>query len=81
MDECKPLIGGKFIVGGAVHAQELVDMFRNIEKKGVGAPAGAYTRPFFSSTYAVLVTPPRIPLSNGLGGIHAPDVTHKVCSR
>ena len=50
MDECKPLIGGKFIVGGAVHAQELVDMFRNIEKKGVGAPAGAYTRPFFSST-------------------------------
>jgi hypothetical protein len=28
--------------------------------------AGAYTRPLFSSTSAVLVTPPRVPLSNRL---------------
>ena len=29
-----------------------------------GLKAGAYTRPLFSSTSAVLVTPPRVPLSN-----------------
>ena len=41
--------------------------------------AGAYTRPQFSSTYAVLVTPPRVPLSDRLGGKHAPTVSHKMC--
>ena len=43
--------------------------------------AGAYTRPRFSSTSAVLVTPPRVPLSNRLVGSHAPDVSHKMCLR
>jgi len=37
------------------------------------------TRPLFSSTQAVLVTPPRVPLSNRLGGNHAPNVPHKMC--
>jgi len=36
------VIGGKFIVSGAVHAGELVEMFRNIEKKGAGAPGSAF---------------------------------------
>jgi hypothetical protein len=43
--------------------------------------AGAYTRPLLSSTLAVLVTPPRDPLSNRLGGNHAPNVSHKMCLR
>jgi len=55
--------------------------------KGVGdvlagrvEQAWAYTRPLLSSTYdAVLVTPPRVPLSNRLGGNHAPNVSHKMC--
>jgi len=47
----------------------------------VEAEARAYTRPLLSSTEAVLVTPPRVPLSNGLGGNHAPDVSNKMCSR
>jgi hypothetical protein len=34
--------------------------------------AGAYTRPVFSSTSAVLVTPSRVPLSNRLGKIMHP---------
>ena len=34
--------------------------------------AGAYTRPLFSSTSAVLVTPPLVPLSNRLGENYAP---------
>jgi hypothetical protein len=42
-------------------------------------PAGAYTRPLFSSTEADLVTPPRVPLSNTLGGFHAPNVSIKMC--
>ena len=36
-----------------------------------------------SSTSAILVTPPpvpRVPLSNRLGGNHAPNVFHKMCS-
>jgi dynein heavy chain len=33
--------------------------------------AGAYTRPLLSSTLAVLVTPPHVPLSNRLGDNHA----------
>ena len=41
--------------------------------------AGAYTRPLFSSTLAVLVTPSRVPLSNRLGENHAPNVSHKTC--
>jgi len=45
------------------------------------AAAGAYTRPLFSSTKAVLVTPPRVPLSNRLGENHAPNVSHKMCLR
>jgi uncharacterized protein involved in exopolysaccharide biosynthesis len=43
--------------------------------------AGAYTRPHFSSTSAILVTPPRAPLSNRQGGNHAPNVSHKMCLR
>ena len=43
--------------------------------------AGAYTRPLFSSTYAVLVTPPRFPLSNRLGKHHAPNVSNMMCLR
>jgi hypothetical protein len=40
--------------------------------------SGAYTRPLFSSTYAVLVTPPRVPLSNILGGSQAPNVSNEM---
>jgi hypothetical protein len=47
---------------------------------GAESEAGAYTRPLFSPTSAVLVTPPRVPLSNSLGENHAPDVSHKMCS-
>ena len=43
--------------------------------------AGGYTRPLFTSTEAVLVTPPRVPLSNRLGGNHAPNVSHNTCLR
>jgi len=48
------------------------------------AAAGAYTRPRFSSTQAVLVTPPpvpRVPMPNRLGERHAPNVSHKTCLR
>ena len=48
---------------------------------GSGRRGGASTRPLFSSTQAVLVTPPRLPLSNRLGGNHAPNVYHKMCLR
>ena len=41
--------------------------------------AGAYTRPLLSSPYAVLVTLPRVPLSNRLGENHAPNVSNKIC--
>jgi len=40
--------------------------------------AGAYTHPLFSSTSAVLVTPPRVPLSNRLGETQAPNISHKM---
>jgi len=43
--------------------------------------AGAYTRSLLSSTSAVMVTPPRVPLSNRLGETHAPNVSHKMCLR
>ena len=43
--------------------------------------ARAYTRPLFSSTQAVLVTPILVPLSNRLGENHAPNVFHKMCLR
>jgi hypothetical protein len=46
-----------------------------------GKEAGAYTRPLSSSTQAVLVTPPRVPLSNKLGENDAPNVSHRTCSR
>jgi len=43
--------------------------------------AGNCTRPLFSSTSAVLVTPPRVPLSNRPGENHAPNVSNKMCLR
>ena len=46
-------------------------LFKDKALRGAAA-AGAYTRPFLSSTSAVLVTPPRLPLSNRLGETHAP---------
>ena len=36
------VIGGDFVVSGAVHSAELVEIFRRIEKKGVGAPGSAF---------------------------------------
>lgn len=36
------VIGGKYVVSGAVHAAELVEIFRGIEKKGEGAPGSAF---------------------------------------
>jgi len=39
--------------------------------------AGAYTRPLFNSTSAVLVTPLHVPLSNGLGKIMHPTYPTK----
>jgi hypothetical protein len=46
-----------------------------------GAEAGAYTRPLFSSTQAVLVNYSFLPLSNRLGENHAPNVSHKMSRR
>ena len=43
--------------------------------------AGSYTRSPFSSTQAVLVTQPRIPLSHRIGGNHAANVSHEMCIR
>jgi hypothetical protein len=43
--------------------------------------AGAYTRPIFSPTLAILFTPPRVPLSNRPGSNQAPNVSHKMCLR
>jgi hypothetical protein len=36
------VIGGQFVVSGAVAAGELTQIFRDIEKKGVGAPGSAF---------------------------------------
>ena len=55
-------------------------LFKDKALRGAAA-AGAYTRPFLSSTSAVLVTPPRLPLSNRLGETHAPAVSHDLCLR
>ena len=41
--------------------------------------AGAHTRPLFSSSRAMLVTPLRGPLSNRQGETHAPNVSPKIC--
>ena len=43
--------------------------------------AVAYSRPLFSSTWAIFVTPPRVPLSNRLEDNHAPNVSHRMCLR
>jgi len=44
--------------------------------------AGAYTVPLYSSTKKpVLVSHPRDPLSNTLGGKHAPNVSQELCLR
>jgi hypothetical protein len=40
--------------------------------------AGAYIRPLLSSTKAVLVTPPRVPLSNRLGVKHVANISHLI---
>jgi len=42
---------------------------------------GAYGLSLLSSTSAVLVTPPRVPLSVRLGENHAPNVSNKMCLR
>lgn len=36
------VIGGQYVVSGAVHSSELVQIFRGIEKKGKGAPEAAF---------------------------------------
>lgn len=36
------VIGGKFVVSGAVHSAELVDIFRKVEQTGEGAPGSAF---------------------------------------
>lgn len=36
------VIGGKYVVSGAVHSRELIEIFRGIEKKGEGAPGSAF---------------------------------------
>ena len=56
-------------------------IFFGIDPSNVAMKAEAYTRPLFSSTSAVLVTPPRVPLSNRLGENHVPNVSHKICLR
>ena len=35
-------IGGKMLTSGAVHAKELVNVFRQIESRGTGAPGSAF---------------------------------------
>jgi hypothetical protein len=53
----------------------------DVDMEGEGVWAGAYTRSLLSSTYAVLITPPRVPLSTRLGEDHAPNLSHKMCLR
>jgi len=53
----------------------------NIKGAEAGLPAGAYTRSLLSSTPAVLVTPPCLPLSNRLGEHRSPNVSNKICLR
>ena len=36
------VIGGKYVVSGAVHSTELVRVFREIEKAGQGAPGSSF---------------------------------------
>jgi hypothetical protein len=36
------VIGGQYVVSGAVHSDELVQIFRTVEKNGRGAPDGAF---------------------------------------
>jgi hypothetical protein len=60
----------------------LVDHTRKArEKEMMDLTAGADTRPLSSPTYAVLVTPPRVPLFDRLGENHAPNVSNKMCLR
>ena len=72
MDECTPLFGGsagswnpypidmKFVVPC------MVDSHIGMSQAGA-AGRGAHSSTYFSSTSAVLVTPPRVPLSNRRG--------------
>ena len=55
------------------------DPLASAEREAVMLEAGGYTRSLLSSTKAVLVTPPRVPLSNRLGDNHAPNISHKMC--
>jgi hypothetical protein len=67
VDECKPL--------GAGDAANADQMWESARAATAAVAAGAYTRPHFSSTKAVWVTPPYVPLSNILGE----HVYHKMC--
>ena len=73
MDVCKPLLDGG--------ARVVEDTVGGERRRRLRIEAGAYIRPLFSSTSAVSVTPPRVPLSNRPGKHHAPDVSHKMCLR
>jgi hypothetical protein len=57
------------------------DTLYKLDTSLIPEAAGAYSLPLLSSTLAVLVTPPRVPLSNRLAESHAPNVSHKICLR
>ena len=65
---------------GAIRAAE-DPRLASYDKRFQHRKAGAYTRSFLSSTEALLLTPPRVPLSNRLGETHATNVSHKMCLR
>ena len=77
MDECEPLVPGALAALALTFAHYLASVVPGMESGGF--EVGAYTRPLFCSTLAVLVTPPRVPLSTRLGGNHAPNVSDKMC--
>jgi len=62
--------------GVFISSQQLVRALQLMTATAAGIAAGAYTRPLFSSISAVLVPPPRVPLSNRLGGNHALTASH-----
>ena len=72
-----PVRAGDVEDGGASGGSSIAGSLKDSSLRGPAA--WAYTCPLSSSTSAVLVTPPRVPMSNVLGEHHAPNVSHKIC--
>jgi hypothetical protein len=74
-------VGEQYQVVGRSAAAPRPDSAAGHGARPGSAAAGAYTHSLFCSTYAVLVTTPRLPLSDRLGKTSAPNVSHKMCLR